>query len=111
MKIYQIHKYGGEWEDYYDYIVGSYIRKERAEEMMGAFVEQSKSDREQARRCGRCPAWNQLGDNTEQIAMECGIYCDKFHRDNNEDGTFECSNWMSINYESHFRIEEVEVEE
>ena len=32
MKIYQLHKFGGEWEDSYDYIIGSYLRKERAEE-------------------------------------------------------------------------------
>lgn len=32
MKIYQLHEYGGEWEDRYDYIIGSYLRKERAEE-------------------------------------------------------------------------------
>ena len=32
MKIYQLHKHGGEWEDYRDVIIGSYLRKERAEE-------------------------------------------------------------------------------
>lgn len=30
MKIYQIHEYGGEWEDKYDWIVGSYLSEERA---------------------------------------------------------------------------------
>ena len=32
MKIYQLHKYGGELEDYRNYIIGSYLHKERAEE-------------------------------------------------------------------------------
>jgi Na+/melibiose symporter-like transporter len=32
MKIYQLHKYGGEWEDAYDYIIGTYWLKKRAEE-------------------------------------------------------------------------------
>ena len=30
MKIYQIHEYGGEWEDKYDLIVASYLSKEKA---------------------------------------------------------------------------------
>ena len=32
MTIYQLHEYSGEWEDYRDRIIGSYLRKERAEE-------------------------------------------------------------------------------
>ena len=31
MKIYQVHKSGGEWEDAYDYIVKSCLNKEKAE--------------------------------------------------------------------------------
>lgn len=30
MKIYQIHEYGGEWKDSYDFIVGSFVSRERA---------------------------------------------------------------------------------
>ena len=32
MKIYQLHEYSGEYEDFSDRIIGSYLRKERAEE-------------------------------------------------------------------------------
>lgn len=32
MKIYQLHEYKGEWEDFRDIIIGSYLRKQRAEE-------------------------------------------------------------------------------
>ncbi len=32
MVIYQIHKYSGQYEDFTDVIVGSYLKKERAEE-------------------------------------------------------------------------------
>ena len=46
MKIYQIHDYGGEWEDRFDYIVGSYLSKEKAD----AEMEQLKSDEELARK-------------------------------------------------------------
>ena len=30
MKIYQLHEYGGQWEDSFDYIIDSYLKKERA---------------------------------------------------------------------------------
>lgn len=30
MTIYQIHEYSGEYEDYRDYIVGSYLNREKA---------------------------------------------------------------------------------
>ena len=43
MKIYQLHERGGEWEDYYDYIRGSFLRKERAiEEKIKAEVKQKE---------------------------------------------------------------------
>ena len=55
MKIYQLHEYGGEWEDSYDYIIGSYLRKERAEEeKIKAEVKDNKLV-EHSNRCWACP--------------------------------------------------------
>ena len=111
MKIYQIHKYGGQWEDAYDHIVGSYIRKERAEEVMTSLKQQSKLREEESRHCIDCPCWELLGDNVEQIAQKCADYCTRFDRDNQYDGGFECNNWQSYYELPGFRIEKVEVEE
>ena len=111
MKIYQLHKYGGEWEDVYDHIIGSYLRKERAEELMADFKQRSKIREEESRHCMDCPVWEQLGDNIEQIAQKCADYCSRFVRDNQDDGGFECNNWQSYWELPGYRIEEVEVEE
>ena len=48
MKIYQLHKYGGEFEEAYDYIIGSYFRKERAEEEKMKVELQDAADRQLA---------------------------------------------------------------
>ena len=42
MKIYQIHQFGGMYEDHYDYIVGSYVHKESAETVMIDIKQKSK---------------------------------------------------------------------
>lgn len=53
MKIYQIHEWGGEWEDRYDYIVSSYLSKEKAE------AEKERLEKEQAgiMKCNECPIY------------------------------------------------------
>lgn len=39
-KIYQIHEQGGEYEDRFDNVVGSYLHKERAERELERFVDE-----------------------------------------------------------------------
>ena len=109
MKIYQLHKYGGEWEDHYDYIVNSYLHKNVAEQMLRVYKAQEEVICAHSRRCDRCPIWEQIGDNVERIAKKCADYCDQFKRESYEDGSLDCCNWMSHRDESNFRIEEVEV--
>lgn len=40
MKIYQIHNIGGEYEDAYDVIVGTYLRRESAEKALKFFQDE-----------------------------------------------------------------------
>jgi hypothetical protein len=109
MKIYQIHKSGGMYEDHYDYIVGSYANKERAETVMADLEQKSKTRYAEAFHCVGCPSWEQLEDNIEQIAQKCAEYCNRFCREDNDDGGFECSNWQSYYEMPGYQIEEVEV--
>ena len=108
MKIYQLHKYGGEWEDAYDYIIGSYLRKERAEEEKIKAELQDKSDKELARRCSNCPLICSWGLDDE-VARKCAEYCDKFKYIDMGDDGFDCGNYTTYWDEVCFRIEEVEV--
>ena len=109
MKIYQLHKYGGEWEDRYDDIINSYLHKDIAEAMLNVYKTLDAVECAHSRRCSRCPIWGQIGDNVEIIAKKCADYCDQFKRESYEDGSLDCCNWMSHRDESNFRIEEVEV--
>ena len=110
MKIYQLHKYGGEWEDAFDHIIGSYLRKERAEEEKVKAKLRDEEDRKLSRHCLNCPLCNGWSLNNE-VAKKCEEYCDKFkYMDLGNDG-FDCGNYTTYWWEVHFRIEEVEVEE
>ena len=54
MKIYQIHEYGGEYEHFYDYIVGSYLDREQAQEEMDRLIEQHAKRKKQEDECYEC---------------------------------------------------------
>jgi hypothetical protein len=110
MKIYQLHKYGGEWEEAYDYIIGSYLRKERAEEEMKNAKLQDEEDIQLARHCSNCPLADGWDLNNE-VAKKCEKYCDKFKYVDLGDDGFDCDNYTTHWTDVHFRIEEVEVKE
>ena len=118
MKIYQIHDYGGEWEDRFDYIVGSYFSKDKARMEMGRLEEEE----DLARKCNSCPLYfcptdcdgncNQC-DNFIEKAKQ---YCDRYEvfDENKHDPEEYDKNSKCINYDYHMddhflRIEEVDV--
>lgn len=105
MKIYQIHEHSGEWEDYRDYIRGSYLSKERAEAEKERMEAEENQIRELSEKCHNCP----LNTYTKKD-VHIEEYCDKYkpYKHDDDDEEF-CENdvW---NYErSYFKIEEVEV--
>lgn len=110
MKIYQLHKYGGEWE-YYDYTIGSYLRKERAEEEKFKAEVKEKELMAHGDRCNRCPF---LDDepfaDINKLKEKYFYYCDEAKLEADDYG-INCENYFSKWDESSFRIEEVEVEE
>ena len=112
MKIYQLHEYSGEWEDFRDYIVGSYVNVERAKAEMAKLQEKAKEKTQQSRICNGCPICDSFGrDDFEVLAQECSNYCKRFERENCEDGSIDCANWTSCYDEPSFEIKEVDVEE
>ena len=115
MVIYQIHEYGGEWEDRFDYIVFSCLSKDRAVEEKERLIKQEES----RERCSSCPLY--FCPN-ECSGKHCGLeecttyrieaakkYCSDYTKDSNcED---KCANYRYHFETSFFRIEEVEVVE
>lgn len=112
MKIYQLHEYGGDWEDSYDYIIGSYLHKERAEEeKLKAEVAEKKSV-EQHKRCNHeCPFIGEPYNTCDTLLTIWGGFCNEAKLEDDGMGKIYCENryihWDDFLYE----IEEVEVEE
>ena len=117
MKIYQIHEYGGEWEDRFDYIVGSYLSKEKAE----AEMERLRSEEELARKCNSCLLYfcpMECYEDCDQCnpIEQVRQYCDRYEvfDESKHDPEEYDKNSKCVNYDYHmddhfFRIEEVEV--
>lgn len=104
-KIYQIHEYGGEWEDSFDYIRSSYLSEEKAIAEMERMKIEEESIRELSKKCHRCPLhWHPKGDASIEE------YCDKYEPEKDEDDDeVYCVN-EAWNYENrYYKIEEVEV--
>ena len=111
MKIYQIHKYGGNWEDYRDYIIGSYISYEKANIEMECL----KKEEQQLRMCDSCPLIYCPEDCDGHDCDSCinyrvekaKEYCDRYECSiGNGDN---CKNRYFKFIDYHFKIEEVEV--
>lgn len=111
MKIYQLHECGGEWEDRYDIIIGSYLRKERAEE------EKSKAEAKEielikhSKRCNACPFLEEESFlSLDKLNSLYPDYCEKMRLEESCYG-IGCENFYIKWDESYFKIVEVEVEE
>lgn len=112
MKIYQIHKYGGDWEDYRDYVVGIYISYEKANIEM----ERLEKEEQQLRMCDSCPlmycpedcAGHDCDDCIDYRVKKAKEYCDRYKPPFDENRDYCVNRYFSF-VDNHFRIEEVEV--
>lgn len=116
MKIYQLHKYGGEWECAFDYIIGSYLHLERAEEALTQAQEEDLRLQAYGKHCLKCPYMNAcepgVDINYVELEDEMKQHCDHNHIVYDEYGMIDCENWKSPDlYTNYFRLEVVEVEE
>ena len=110
MKIYQLHEYSGEWEDFRDRIIGSYLRKEKAEEEKSKAEAKEKALTEHNDRCADCPFLYATIAAVDGLLDEYPDYCNESKLHEDECG-IECDNYYSHFYTSTFEIKEVEVEE
>lgn len=120
MKIYQIHKSGGCYEDFYDYIVFSYINFLQASEKKEELEKQELIER----RCDRCPLvicnddycdGNCKNCNDDRKIANAKKYCNKCLIEKVKYAGYEneyyllCKNSSNHSDDSYFRIEEVDV--
>lgn len=112
MKIYQLHEYSGEWEDFRDRIIGSYLRKERAEEEKVKAEEKERLLLERGRKCNNCPFFsceNAFADINDLIE-KYSYYCQESKLEETDYGV-DCQNYYQHWDEATFEIVEVEIEE
>ena len=110
MRIYQLHKYGGEWEDSFDIIIGSYLRKERAEEEKAKAEAEEDRLIERSKKCNNCPFIEYPCGNLNNLLLKYPDYCSEAKLEGDEMGIY-CENYYSNWDEATFEIEEIEVEE
>ena len=110
-KIYQIHETGGEYEDFFDYIVGSYLHKEKAKQELEKFKDALSERRMHYQKCSDCPAQcGCLEDEIDEIRESCDCFAA-------EDADYESFIWFCKNavhsYDASVRyeVEEVDVDD
>ena len=110
-KIYQIHETGGEYEDCFDNIVGSYLHKEKAKQELEKFKDALSERRMYYQKCSDCPA--QFGCSASEIDR-IRERCDRFSAEDADDESFIgfCKNAVcSYNRNTRYGIEEIDVDE
>lgn len=111
--VYQIHKMSGECEDYLDTIIGSYLRKERAEEVIKTLRDEEDRRKARAIKCRECPVHDYNCDFRSVINEYCEDFEEERELDDGEEQTF-CKNeyYLYSSYDAvYYEIQKVEVEE
>lgn len=110
MKIYQLHKYGGEYEDYRNIIIGSYLKKERAYEEKLKAEKEEEINRMHEKQCRECPYMGYIEDNA-LLANLMKQHCDHSDIHCDSDGELFCNAVYYRLIDCDFYVEEVDVEE
>lgn len=96
MLIYQIHRETGEYEDYSNDIIGSYLREERAKEELKKLEEEALEIRKQKERCRACSPY--------EDEYKCADYVKSKYWDH-------CINTKAYNDIPNYYVDVVEAEE
>ena len=111
IKIYQLHEYTGEYEDFCDRIIGSYLRKERADDEKLKAELADRDLRKLSDKCFYCPFLNcDPDEKLEDLISMHFDYCDMKDLDEDEYG-ISCENRYCYWDDASFEVVEVDVEE
>lgn len=77
MKIYQIHEIGGQYEDSFDEIVGTYIHENNAKDRLKVLVKELKAREKQSNLCQMCdPTTMENKPCFKEYVEDNEVYCD-----------------------------------
>lgn len=111
MTIYQLHRKGGEYEDYYDWIIGTYLNKTKAETDRQILLDKQQEKVMEHNFCAECPIHEmskRIWNNRKNEVVE---YCKNSHIEYEGNAVW-CSNEISHYHDDldeEFEIKEVEV--
>ena len=110
MIIYQIHEHSGMYEDFRDTIVGTYLKKDKAEQAMKALIKQDKAQIKLLEKCRKCPIDDlDLHDDTLEVMQSaCIKFCKKAEVVEKRYG-YDCENRIIIYDDCTYYITEIEV--
>ena len=111
MFVYQLHEYSGEYEDFFDRLIGTYLREEKAVKEKEQLEKREKIKTKMRRKCQNCPicdSWQR--DDKENLIKECKEYCERFDLyQDDEECAFDCNNYIYGYDEITYEIKKVEV--
>lgn len=110
MKIYQIHEYSGEYEDYRDRIVGSYLNEDKAIAKIAEFQHIEAERQVKSNHCSLCPIddVDTMSEDLDTVVRICSKYCSNAKITEDVYG-YDCENYYSSWDEATYEIKEVEV--
>lgn len=108
MKIYQIHKYEGMYEDYSDTIVSSYLDYSKALSEKERLEQEELSLREKGRKCANCHFISGNWSTTKDLTNIHSEYCNEVSLEATEYG-IGCNNYFSHWDDATFKVIEIEV--
>ena len=108
MKIYQLHETGGSYDDFYDYIIASYVSKEKAEDHKQRLIQERQSKIDKYKKCNSCPI-HEITQDKDYINK----YCDDLDIILDEEGHICCKNEYCdcFCFEEYYEVKEVGVVE
>lgn len=111
--IYQIHEISGEYEDYRDTIVCSYLHKERAEEVLKTLRDEEDKRRARAQKCRECPVREHDHELCSAIREYCEDFDEEYELNDGEEQLFCGNEYYSYSaYDDiYYEVEKMEVEE
>lgn len=109
MTVYQIHEYTGEYEDFVDRIVATYLDPNKAQADMDRRRAEVAKLEESANKCSCCPTRTICFDDvTENIINSIKRYCDQFDKVE-IDEEIDCKNFFELWDVPSYRIRAEEV--
>lgn len=125
MKIYQVIEYGGEWEDSYEIVAGTYIIKSNAELKLLELEDKKTEGLKRGKRCEHCENHWEESENKrylQEIGLELRKKCrfakisiEKYkvtRRDGDEEGySMHCENFVYSQEDVGYKIKEFEIED